>query len=249
MLVVAATERELALLEGLDTFCCGIGPVEAALQTARVLEERKPDFVVQAGIAGSRTLEPPALVLGSETVYCDVIDPGSSYPRIEHTRQDVRCSSVRAPHCPRRTSCRSPPAARSAREPTTTSRRWRASACFEPASSPACRRSSCARSPTHRMRPTARTGVSTTRSPLSPRRCNDSLSPARASEATPVGPLDQLLRQFPAFAASFADHDGIDLFRVRIGLPAMAGRHAADARHSDSTSSRNSALPWRVGAP
>ncbi len=52
MLVVAATERELALLDGLETFCCGIGPVEAALQTARALEERRPDAVVHVGIAG-----------------------------------------------------------------------------------------------------------------------------------------------------------------------------------------------------
>jgi predicted 5'-methylthioadenosine/S-adenosylhomocysteine nucleosidase len=83
MLVVAATERELALLGGHDTFCCGIGPVEAALQTARVLAERRPDAVVHVGIAGSRTLEPPALVLGSEAVYCDVIDPASTLPRVE----------------------------------------------------------------------------------------------------------------------------------------------------------------------
>jgi predicted 5'-methylthioadenosine/S-adenosylhomocysteine nucleosidase len=89
VLVIAATERELALLDGLDTFCCGIGPVEAALQTARVLEERRPTAVVHAGIAGSRTLEPPLLVLGSEAVYCDVIDPGSSFPRVERTRPDV----------------------------------------------------------------------------------------------------------------------------------------------------------------
>jgi predicted 5'-methylthioadenosine/S-adenosylhomocysteine nucleosidase len=89
MLVVAATDRELSLLEGLDTFCCGIGPVEAALQTARALEERRPDFVVHAGIAGSRTLEPPALVLGVEAVYCDVIDPGSSLPRVERAGPDA----------------------------------------------------------------------------------------------------------------------------------------------------------------
>ena len=89
MLVVAATERELALLDGLDTFCCGIGPVDAALQTARVLEERRPDAVVQVGIAGSRTLEPPSLVLGSEAVYCDVIDPASTLPRIERARPDA----------------------------------------------------------------------------------------------------------------------------------------------------------------
>jgi futalosine hydrolase len=86
LLVVAATERELALLDGLDTFCCGIGPVEAALRTSRALEERRPDAVLHAGIAGSRTLDPPALVLGSEAVYCDVIDPASTLPRVERVR-------------------------------------------------------------------------------------------------------------------------------------------------------------------
>src|SRR5581483_3344590 len=88
MLVVAATERELALLDGLDTFCCGIGPVEAALQTMRALEQRQPATVVHVGIAGSRTFAPPALVLGSEAVYCDVIDPGSTLPRVERARPD-----------------------------------------------------------------------------------------------------------------------------------------------------------------
>jgi predicted 5'-methylthioadenosine/S-adenosylhomocysteine nucleosidase len=89
MLVVAATERELALSGGHDSFCCGIGPVEAALQTARAIEERRPDAVVHVGIAGSRTLEPPALVLGSEAVYCDVIDPSSTLPRVERVRPDA----------------------------------------------------------------------------------------------------------------------------------------------------------------
>jgi predicted 5'-methylthioadenosine/S-adenosylhomocysteine nucleosidase len=89
MLVVAATERELELLDGLDTLCCGIGPVEAALRTARALEELRPDAVIHAGIAGSRTLEPPALVLGSEAVYCDVMDPGSTFPRVERAHPDA----------------------------------------------------------------------------------------------------------------------------------------------------------------
>jgi futalosine hydrolase len=89
VLVVAATERELALLDGLDTVCCGIGPVEAALRTSRALAERKPDAVVHVGIAGSRTLAPPTLVLGSEAVYCDVIDPGSTFPRVERARPDA----------------------------------------------------------------------------------------------------------------------------------------------------------------
>src|SRR5581483_735241 len=89
VLIVAATERELELLAGPDTFCCGVGPVEAALQTARALAERRPDSVVHVGIAGSRALEPPALVLGSEAVYCDVIDPGSTLPRVERARPDA----------------------------------------------------------------------------------------------------------------------------------------------------------------
>ncbi len=72
MLVVAATPRELALLDGADTFCCGIGPVEAAIRTAQRLAVDKPDAVLHIGIAGARGIEPPALVLGSEAVYCDL---------------------------------------------------------------------------------------------------------------------------------------------------------------------------------
>jgi futalosine hydrolase len=89
VLVVAATERELAQLGGLDTLCCGVGPVEAALRTARALEEGRPEAVVHVGIAGSRTLAPPTLVLGSEAVYCDVLDPGSTFPRIERSLPDA----------------------------------------------------------------------------------------------------------------------------------------------------------------
>jgi predicted 5'-methylthioadenosine/S-adenosylhomocysteine nucleosidase len=89
VLIIAATARELVLLDGLDTFCCGIGPVEAALQTARVVAERQPEAVVHVGIAGSRKLEPPALVLGSEAVYRDVIDPASTLPRVERVRPDA----------------------------------------------------------------------------------------------------------------------------------------------------------------
>ncbi|HLX32462.1 MAG TPA: hypothetical protein VKR79_06805 [Gaiellaceae bacterium] len=88
MLVVAATERELALLEGVETFCCGIGPVEAALRTAHALAEKRPHAVLHVGIAGARSLAPPALVLGSEAVYCDVIDPGSTLPRVERAYPD-----------------------------------------------------------------------------------------------------------------------------------------------------------------
>src|SRR5579862_2476097 len=90
LLVVAATERELASVRGAETLCCGIGPVEAALQTARALAERPVDAVLHIGLAGAQTLEPPALVLGSEAVYCDVIDASSALPRIERIEPDER---------------------------------------------------------------------------------------------------------------------------------------------------------------
>jgi nucleoside phosphorylase len=89
LLVVAATARELSFVRGAETFCCGIGPVEAALQTARVLAERYPGAVLHVGIAGARGLEPPALVLGSEAVYCDVIDASSTLPRVERAEPDA----------------------------------------------------------------------------------------------------------------------------------------------------------------
>jgi nucleoside phosphorylase len=89
LLVVAATERELALVRDVETFCCGIGPVEAALQTARRLAAGDVDAVLHVGIAGALSIEPPALVLGSESVYCDVIDPSSTLPRIERLEPDA----------------------------------------------------------------------------------------------------------------------------------------------------------------
>src|SRR2546423_4652116 len=89
LLVVAATDRELAFVRDAETFCCGIGPVEAALQTARALAGRRVDAVLHIGIAGARGIEPPALVLGSESVYCDVIDPSSALPRVERIEPDA----------------------------------------------------------------------------------------------------------------------------------------------------------------
>jgi futalosine hydrolase len=90
ILVVAATESELAGADGADVLACGIGPVEAAVSTARALAERKPRAVVNVGIAGAKTLDPPTLVLGSEAVYCDIVaDPGAVLPRVDRTRPDA----------------------------------------------------------------------------------------------------------------------------------------------------------------
>ena len=89
LLVVAATDRELAFVRDADTFCCGIGPVEAALRTARALAEQQPEAVLHIGIAGARDVAPPALVLGTESVYCDVIDSSSTLPRVERIEPDA----------------------------------------------------------------------------------------------------------------------------------------------------------------
>ena len=75
MLIVAATERELEHVRRFDTFCCGIGPVEAAARTAQALGERRPDAVLHIGIAGARAIEPLSVVLGSEGVYEDALGP------------------------------------------------------------------------------------------------------------------------------------------------------------------------------
>jgi len=89
LLVVAATERELECARGAQTLCCGIGPVEAALTTARALGELRPSAVLHVGLAGARRIEPPALVLGSAAVYCDLVDPSFTLPRIERVDPDA----------------------------------------------------------------------------------------------------------------------------------------------------------------
>ena len=76
ILVVAATERELAGAAGAATLACGIGPVEAAAASARALAELRPDALLHVGIAGSRGIPVPQLVIGSEAVYEDALVGG-----------------------------------------------------------------------------------------------------------------------------------------------------------------------------
>jgi futalosine hydrolase len=89
LLVVAATERELASVRAAETFCCGVGPVDAALATAQRLAAGDVSAVLHIGVAGARTLELLTLVLGSEAVYCDVIDAASTFPRVERVVPDA----------------------------------------------------------------------------------------------------------------------------------------------------------------
>jgi predicted 5'-methylthioadenosine/S-adenosylhomocysteine nucleosidase len=72
VLVIAATERELAHVRRFETHVCGIGPVEAAISVTRALAQRQPDAVLHVGIAGAREIEPLSVVLGSESIYCDI---------------------------------------------------------------------------------------------------------------------------------------------------------------------------------
>jgi futalosine hydrolase len=92
IMVVAATELEAALVEPgrARVVVCGIGPVEAALATARALAAETPDAVLQIGIAGARTLPNAAIAVGTEAVYCDVIDPQARIPRVERVAPDAR---------------------------------------------------------------------------------------------------------------------------------------------------------------
>jgi len=75
LLVVAAEERELAGADGARTLVCGVGPVDAAARTATALAETRPSAVLHVGIAGARTFDGAALVVGTEAVYCDADDP------------------------------------------------------------------------------------------------------------------------------------------------------------------------------
>lgn len=69
LLLVAATDIELCERDGL---VCGVGPVEAAAATARALALDPPTVVVHVGVAGARGITPGGVVVGTESVYCDI---------------------------------------------------------------------------------------------------------------------------------------------------------------------------------
>jgi len=69
VLLVAATEIELCDRPGL---ACGVGPVEAAAATARALAVDPPGAQLHVGIAGAHGITPGGVVIGSESLYCDI---------------------------------------------------------------------------------------------------------------------------------------------------------------------------------
>lgn len=76
VLVVAATERELAFLpRDVPRLVCGVGPVEAAATTTFTIDHRRPHAVLQIGIAGARRGGPAAVgdvVIGTRARYADL---------------------------------------------------------------------------------------------------------------------------------------------------------------------------------
>lgn len=84
ILVVAATERELAAPGDWRTLRCGVGPVDAAAATAAAIAAHRPAIILHVGIAGARrqsALHPPSLVIGDSALYCDLDVPEAWAPR------------------------------------------------------------------------------------------------------------------------------------------------------------------------
>lgn len=87
-LLVAATEIELCDHPGL---VCGVGPVEAAAATARALALDPPATVVHVGIAGGHGITPGGVIVGSESVYCDI---AAEIPVIDRISPDAQLLEV-----------------------------------------------------------------------------------------------------------------------------------------------------------
>lgn len=99
ILVVAATERELAASSGWRTLCCGVGPVEAAATTAAAIAIDRPAAIVHVGIAGARrarALAPATLVVGAEARYHDLIVPAWLAPGVVVTDEALIAAVRRA---------------------------------------------------------------------------------------------------------------------------------------------------------
>jgi len=79
-LLVAATEAELCGYTGL---ACGVGPVEAAIATARALASHPPDAVLHVGLAGGRRLPLGTIVVGAASLYLDLAAAIPVFSRLE----------------------------------------------------------------------------------------------------------------------------------------------------------------------
>ena len=161
ILLVAATERELC---GHDGLVCGVGPVEAAVATARALALHEVSAVVHVGLAGARGLEPGSLVVGTEAVYLDL---SAEWPVVDRVEADAALLAARSGRSARRPVTADPHLGRRRRrcyEPRATSARRGDGGLRRPpggGSRRACPPSRCGRSRTRSASPTGRAGTST----------------------------------------------------------------------------------------
>jgi nucleoside phosphorylase len=99
ILVISATERELATAGGWRTLLCGVGPVDAAATTAAEIARERPALILHVGIAGARrnrVLAPATLVIGSESQYCDLGVPANWAPNTVITPRHLVAAAKRA---------------------------------------------------------------------------------------------------------------------------------------------------------
>jgi futalosine hydrolase len=86
ILVVGAIGQELAgARDRARLLVCGIGPVEAAIATAKEIVKERPRAVINVGLAGARHgsgIDVLDVVVGTEAVYCDLF-PRFSPNRLE----------------------------------------------------------------------------------------------------------------------------------------------------------------------
>lgn len=113
VLVVAATDRELAPADGWSTLLCGVGPVDAAARTAAAIAAQRPDAILHVGIAGTRrtrALAPASLVIGIEARYHDLRVPAHFAPSVVRPSSALVAAASRvlpaAPRLPIGTSAR-----------------------------------------------------------------------------------------------------------------------------------------------
>jgi futalosine hydrolase len=106
VLVVAATDRELAAGGDWPRVRCGVGPVEAAAATAAAIVRHAPKVILHVGIAGARRaagLPPPTLVVGVEARYTDLHVPPEWAPRVVTVPANLVEAAARA--LPRAVRC------------------------------------------------------------------------------------------------------------------------------------------------
>jgi futalosine hydrolase len=99
ILVIAATERELAAPDGWQAVRCGVGPVDAAAAAAAAIAAHRPAAVLQVGIAGARRasgIAPGTVVIGTEARYCDLGVSAKWAPNVVAASPELLAAATRA---------------------------------------------------------------------------------------------------------------------------------------------------------